>query len=70
MLLLERKLIWHLLKCPITLVETIDGDTIKACVYGKVERIRYLLIDTPERESRGCESIRLQRKIYIGITSW
>ena len=29
-------------------METIDGDTIKARVKGKVETIRYLLVDTPE----------------------
>ncbi|EKN66905.1 DNA nuclease, lipoprotein [Neobacillus bataviensis LMG 21833] len=33
---------------PITLVQAIDGDTIKAKVNGKVETIRYLLVDTPE----------------------
>ncbi|MFK9092516.1 thermonuclease family protein [Bacillus salipaludis] len=33
---------------PITLVQAIDGDTIKAKINGKVETIRYLLIDTPE----------------------
>lgn len=38
---------------PITLVETIDGDTIKARVYGKVETIRYLLVDTPESKKPG-----------------
>jgi micrococcal nuclease len=32
----------------ITLVETIDGDTIKVRVNGKVEKIRYLLVDSPE----------------------
>jgi micrococcal nuclease len=38
---------------PITLVETIDGDTIKARVNGRVETIRYLLIDTPESRKPG-----------------
>jgi micrococcal nuclease len=38
---------------PITLVETIDGDTIKVRVDGKVETIRYLLIDTPESRKPG-----------------
>ncbi|MEH7072569.1 thermonuclease family protein [Neobacillus drentensis] len=38
---------------PITLVETIDGDTIKARVNGKVETVRYLLIDTPESKKPG-----------------
>ncbi|NHC43525.1 thermonuclease family protein [Bacillus sp. MM2020_1] len=38
---------------PITLVETIDGDTIKARVKGKVETVRYLLVDTPESKKPG-----------------
>jgi micrococcal nuclease len=38
---------------PITLVETIDGDTIKARVKGEVETIRYLLVDTPESKKPG-----------------
>lgn len=38
---------------PITLVETIDGDTIKARVKGKVEIVRYLLVDTPETKKPG-----------------
>ncbi|WHY69755.1 thermonuclease family protein [Neobacillus sp. SuZ13] len=38
---------------PITLVETIDGDTIKARVKGKVETVRYLLVDTPESKRPG-----------------
>ncbi|QIZ08456.1 thermonuclease family protein [Priestia megaterium] len=33
---------------PVTLVDTIDGDTIKIRVQGKNETVRYLLIDTPE----------------------
>ncbi|MEH7748329.1 thermonuclease family protein [Neobacillus drentensis] len=40
-------------KIPITLVQTIDGDTIKARVKGKVETIRYLLVDTPESKKPG-----------------
>jgi endonuclease YncB( thermonuclease family) len=35
-------------KIPVTLVETIDGDTIKVKFNGKVETVRYLLVDTPE----------------------
>lgn len=38
---------------PITLVETIDGDTIKARVKGKVETVRYFLVDTPESKKPG-----------------
>ncbi|NWQ43347.1 thermonuclease family protein [Bacillus sp. EB106-08-02-XG196] len=36
---------------PVTLVETIDGDTIKVWVNGKIENVRYLLIDTPESKN-------------------
>lgn len=40
---------------PITLVDTIDGDTIKVKVKGKIETIRYLLVDTPESKNpRSC----------------
>lgn len=34
-----------------TLVDIIDGDTIKVMVNGKIETVRYLLIDTPESKS-------------------
>ncbi|MBY0149235.1 thermonuclease family protein [Neobacillus niacini] len=36
---------------PATLVNIIDGDTIKVMVSGKIETVRYLLIDTPESKS-------------------
>ena len=36
---------------PVTLVDTIDGDTIKVWVNGKLETVRYLLIDTPESKN-------------------
>lgn len=36
---------------PVTVVDVIDGDTIKVKVNGKVETVRYLLIDTPESKS-------------------
>jgi micrococcal nuclease len=36
---------------PITLVHIIDGDTIKVNVNGKLETVRYLLIDTPESKN-------------------
>lgn len=38
---------------PVNLVETIDGDTIKVRVMGKMETVRYLLIDTPESKKPG-----------------
>lgn len=48
----------HLLKAEplgnqvsITLIEAIDGDTIKVRFNGKVETVRYLLIDTPESKN-------------------
>lgn len=37
----------------VTLVETIDGDTIKVMLNGKVETVRYLLMDTPESKKPG-----------------
>ena len=36
---------------PITLIDVIDGDTIKVYVNGKMESVRYLLIDTPESKN-------------------
>jgi micrococcal nuclease len=36
---------------PIALVDIIDGDTIKVHVNGKIETVRYLLIDTPESKN-------------------
>lgn len=36
---------------PITLVHIIDGDTIKVNVNGKMETVRYFLIDTPESKN-------------------
>lgn len=38
---------------PVTLVDTVDGDTIKVNYYGKVETVRYLLVDTPEEKKPG-----------------
>jgi micrococcal nuclease len=36
---------------PITLVDIVDGDTIKVRVNGKLETVRYLLVDTPESKN-------------------
>ncbi|MDQ1005092.1 micrococcal nuclease [Neobacillus niacini] len=36
---------------PATVVQIIDGDTIKVNVNGKMETVRYLLIDTPESKN-------------------
>jgi micrococcal nuclease len=36
---------------PITLIDIIDGDTIKVHMNGKKETVRYLLIDTPESKN-------------------
>lgn len=33
---------------PVEVVEVIDGDTIKVKYNGNTEKVRYLLIDTPE----------------------
>jgi micrococcal nuclease len=38
---------------PVILVETIDGDTIKVKFMGKIETVRYLLVDTPESKKPG-----------------
>lgn len=38
---------------PVTLVKTVDGDTIKVNYNGKEENVRYLLIDTPESKKPG-----------------
>jgi micrococcal nuclease len=35
----------------VTLIEPVDGDTIKVRINGKIETIRYLLVDTPESKS-------------------
>jgi micrococcal nuclease len=35
---------------PVSLVEAVDGDTIKVIYNGKEETVRYLLIDTPEEK--------------------
>ncbi|WP_284035638.1 hypothetical protein [Neobacillus sp. 114] len=40
-------------KVPVTLLETIDGDTIKVRLMGKIETVRYLLIDSAEIEKAG-----------------
>lgn len=38
---------------PVTLTETVDGDTIKVRYKGKEETVRYLLVDTPESKKPG-----------------
>jgi endonuclease YncB( thermonuclease family) len=38
---------------PATLVDVIDGDTIDVLVNGKLERVRYIGIDAPERGQPG-----------------
>lgn len=38
---------------PVTLVKTVDGDTIKVNYKGKEETVRYLLVDTPEEKKPG-----------------
>jgi micrococcal nuclease len=41
----------QLSEVPITLVDIVDGDTIKVRVNGKLETVRYLLVDTPESKN-------------------
>jgi micrococcal nuclease len=36
---------------PVTLIEPLDGDTLKVRLNGKIETVRYLLIDTPESKN-------------------
>ncbi|MCQ6282637.1 thermonuclease family protein [Bacillus sp. EB600] len=38
---------------PVSLVETVDGDTIKVNYDGKETTVRYLLVDTPEEKKPG-----------------
>jgi micrococcal nuclease len=39
----------------VTLIEAIDGDTIRVRINGKTETVRYLLVDTPEsKHSNKC----------------
>lgn len=40
-------------RIPVTLIRTVDGDTIKVSYKGKEETIRYLLVDTPESKKPG-----------------
>lgn len=55
---------------PITLVETIDGDTIKVKVNGKSETIRFLLVDTPESMNPRLCVQPYPWRLSKGITSW
>lgn len=41
---------------PVELVRTIDGDTIQIDYNGKHERVRYLLIDTPEIDHKNARN--------------
>lgn len=38
---------------PVTVTDTVDGDTIKVLYGGKKETVRYLLVDTPEEKKPG-----------------
>lgn len=40
-------------RAAVTLLETVDGDTIKVNYKGKEETVRYLLVDTPESKKPG-----------------
>ncbi|MCM3729165.1 hypothetical protein M3226_26490 [Neobacillus cucumis] len=48
---------------PVTFVDTVDGDTIKVRVKGKIETVRYLLIDTPESKKPDMCASLTQRKL-------
>jgi len=54
-------------------VDVIDGDTLEIDLDGKRERVRYLLIDTPElhhplrgQEEFGRQAYRINRKLVLG----
>ena len=48
---------------PVTFVDTVDGDTIKVRVKGKIENVRYLLIDHRNLKSQTCVSNLTLRKL-------
>jgi micrococcal nuclease len=49
---------------PVSLVETIDGDTIKVWLNGKMETVRYLLVDTPESKNPNMCVQRYAKEAY------
>ncbi|MGD2027824.1 MAG: lamin tail domain-containing protein [Anaerolineales bacterium] len=48
------------------LVEVIDGDTIEIRIGGQVERVRYIGIDTPERDDPYYQEARTANQILLG----
>jgi micrococcal nuclease len=50
---------------PVTLVDTVDGDTIKVRMNGKVETVRYLLVNTPESKKPGMCVQLYAKEAYI-----
>jgi micrococcal nuclease len=55
---------------PATLVKTIDGVTIKIKVNGKVETVRYVLMDTPESRKAEMYVQPYAKEAFQGITNW
>jgi micrococcal nuclease len=50
---------------PVTLVDTVDGDMFKIRMNGKVETVRYLLVDTPESKKPGICVQPYAKEAYI-----
>jgi endonuclease YncB( thermonuclease family) len=51
---------------PATLVKVIDGDTLDVAIAGKVERVRYVGVDTPERSQPGFEAATEANRPLLG----
>ncbi len=54
------------------LQEIIDGDTIRIKYNGSSEKIRFLLVDTPETNHKtlGVQPFGRSERIYKTVTSW
>ncbi len=56
---------------PTTLVRVIDGDTIDVRINGNTERVRYIGINTPERDQPGySEAIQANRRLVESDQLW
>jgi len=48
------------------LVQVIDGDTIDVRIGGQVERVRYIGVDTPERDDPYYQEARFANQMFLG----